>query len=134
LRHPRYDLFVSAAGPMTNFVLAFLAARLLRAAPVWDALGQHLAPGGQLLALAFLQINLVLGIFNLLPLYPLDGSHVVQNLLPDGPAFRFERFNRSYGPILLIILFASGYVLPVSPLGAVLGPAVQFLKALFLGA
>lgn len=133
LRHPRYDLFVSAAGPMTNFVLAFLAARLLRAAPVWDALGQGLAPGGQLLALVFFQINLVLGVFNLLPVHPLDGSHVAQNLLPDGAAETFERINRSYGPMLLMVLIALGYVLPVSPLAAILGPPVKFLSALLLG-
>ena len=133
LRNPRYDLFVSAAGPLTNFALAFLAARLLKAAPLWEALGPSFGPGGQLLALAFFQINLVLGTFNLLPLFPLDGSHVVQNLLPAGMDAKFERLNRSYGPILLMIMIAAGYVLPVSPLTAILGPPVQFLSELFLG-
>jgi Zn-dependent protease len=134
LHHPRYDLFVSLAGPATNLVLAFLSAQLLKAAPVWEALGPSLAPGGQLLGLVFFQINLVLGIFNLLPLFPLDGSHVVENLLPAGMDRSFSRVNRSYGPILLMIMVAAGYVLPVSPLAAVLSPGVQFFSKLFLGA
>ncbi|OGX28883.1 MAG: hypothetical protein A3B78_02590 [Omnitrophica WOR_2 bacterium RIFCSPHIGHO2_02_FULL_67_20] len=135
LRHPRSDFFVSAAGPSTNLLLAFLAAQLFKIPALWDRLTiAGLASNAQVLGLVFIHINLVLGLFNLLPIHPLDGSHVVQNLLPRSQASRFERLNRSYGPILLVLLFASGYVLPVSPLGAVLGPAVQFLKALFLGA
>lgn len=135
LRHPRADFFVSAAGPCTNLLLAFLAAQLFKWPTLWmrlDAAG--LAPAAQMLGLMFIHINLALGLFNLLPIHPLDGSHVVQNLLPLHQASRFERLNRSYGPILLVLLFASGYVLPVSPIGALLGPAVQFLKTLFLGA
>lgn len=134
LRHPRSDFFVSAAGPCTNLLLAFLAAQIFKLPALWDRLATTgLASSAQALGLVFIHINLALGLFNLLPIHPLDGSHVVQNLLPPEQASRFERLNRSYGPILLVILFASGYVLPVSPIGAVLGPAVQFLKARFLG-
>ena len=133
LRSPRDDFFVSAAGPCTNLALAFLAAQLFKLPELWrhlDAVGW--APQAQMAGLMFIHLNLALGLFNLLPLHPLDGAHVVQNLLPEQTGLRFERFNRSYGPILLMLLFASGYVLPVSPIGALLGPAVQFLKTLFL--
>ncbi len=135
LRHPRSDFFVSAAGPSTNLLLACLAAQLFKIPVLWDRLATAgLASNAQVLGLVFIHINLALGLFNLLPIHPLDGSHVVQNLLPLNQASRFERLNRSYGPTLLVLLFASGYVLPVAPIGALLGPAVQFLKTLFLGA
>jgi Zn-dependent protease len=134
LRYPRADLFVSAAGPATNFLLAFLAAQLFRIPPLWDWLAaQGWAGQVQVLAAMFIHINLVLGLFNLLPLFPLDGAHVFENLLPRSLAPRFERVSRSYGPILLMIMIASGYVLPVSPIGVLIGPPLRFLKALFAG-
>jgi Zn-dependent protease len=133
LRFPRADFFVSAAGPFTNFVLAFLAAQLFRTPALWDWLGaKGWAGQAQLLAAMFLNINLALGLFNLLPLFPLDGAHVVENLLPGAVAPRFERLNRSYGPILLMILIAGGMILPVSPIHLLIGPPLQFLKDLFL--
>lgn len=135
LRYPRADFFVSAAGPVTNLVLAFLAAQLLKIPALWawlDTAGA--APVAQMAGLMFMQLNVALGLFNLLPIHPLDGSHTVRNLLPEPLGLQFERVNRSYGPIILLLLFASGYVLPVSPIAALLGPAVQFLMARFLGA
>jgi Zn-dependent protease len=86
LRNPRYGMMaVAAAGPATNFVLAALGAVLL------GLLAQHRggAPGGSDLAafaaanlVYFLQVNIFLALFNLLPIPPFDGSHIVEGLLP----------------------------------------------------
>ena len=49
-------------------------------------------------------------------------------------SFRFQRFNASYGNLVLMGLILLGYVMPVSPLSAILGPPMLFFRDLFLGA
>src|SRR4029077_14919904 len=89
LRNPRRDMiFVAAAGPAMNFILAVIAALLFHlvsylpdTAEQWVA--ENLKNG--------LVINVILAIFNLLPLPPLDGGRIVVGLLPDRIARRFAR-------------------------------------------
>ena len=107
LRNPRYGMMaVAAAGPATNFVLAALGAVLL------GLLAQHRggAPGGSDLAafaaanlVYFLQVNIFLALFNLLPIPPFDGSHIVEGLLPREAARSYERL-RPFGLGLMILL------------------------------
>ena len=102
-------LMVSVAGPISNLCLAFLAAVALRALPM-VAVGRTTAGVGAPLAnFAWdaLQINLLLAIFNLLPIPPLDGSSVVSGLLPERAAAAFDRL-RPYGFVLLYALLLSG--------------------------
>ena len=89
--------------------------------------------GTTLFLTVFIHINLVLAVFNFLPLHPLDGSHVLQNLLPLNQASRFEAFNRRVGSLLLIALVLCGYVTPISPLALLVQPPVDFLSSLLLG-
>ena len=106
---PRRDyLMVAAAGPVSNLSLAFLGVvglRLLGFAGVP-------VPGGLLrpltdIAWALLSINLLLAIFNLLPIPPLDGSTVLAGLLPERLAAGLDRL-RPYGFVLLYALMLSG--------------------------
>ncbi len=104
LRHPKRDMFwIGAAGPAANFLLAGAAALLLKiggpAIPSWAALLL------QYLAL----INLVLGIFNLLPVPPLDGSRLLVGLLPVPWAVRVLRLER-WGILILMGLLYFGVV------------------------
>src|SRR5690242_9365247 len=107
LRHPRRDLIlIAAAGPISNLLLAAIAAVGLGLIPhadrtSVDALGglDIASPIGYLLTLAA-QLNLLLAIFNLVPIPPLDGGNVLANLLPLSLAYRFERL-RPYGIIVL---------------------------------
>jgi Zn-dependent protease len=115
--NPRRDyLMVAAAGPISNLSLAFVGAILLRLAGAGllggaadDAAGSAagiLAPISRI-AWSLLSINLLLAIFNLLPIPPLDGSTVLAGLLPERLAAGMDRL-RPYGFILLYGLMLSG--------------------------
>ncbi len=100
------ELFVSAAGILTNFGLAIIFAityHLLDAIPIlFPALiGEILRYGTY--------INLILGVFNLLPIPPLDGSKILLSQLPYNLARQFEKLE-SYGFIILMILLAGGFL------------------------
>ena len=106
-RHPKRDMALTAlAGPVSNFLLAVL---LMLAAkwvlPVWDTGGFRIDLGFFLLDTAILSIGL--GLFNLVPIPPLDGSKVLFSLLPDRVYLRILRYER-YGFIVLWALVLLG--------------------------
>jgi Zn-dependent protease len=108
LRNPRFGMMaVAAAGPASNFVLATLSAvalgLLVRAQ---GGEGGEVGPVALFVAANlnnFILINLFLGLFNLLPLPPFDGSHIVEGLLPEPAARAYERL-RPFGMILFFVL------------------------------
>ena len=90
----RDTILVSLAGPGANFCVALIAGMLIRYLYFSSQLYQ--------MTLVYLLImNLGLGIFNLIPLPPLDGSHILENLLPPAAAMKYDRLKR-YGPFILI--------------------------------
>jgi Zn-dependent protease len=98
-RDPRRGMMlVAAAGPAINFFLAWCAALLL---PDWVLRTDTPPPLYEALIL-FLVVNLGLGLFNLLPIPPLDGGRIVVGLLPAALAARWARLER--GGILIVIL------------------------------
>jgi Zn-dependent protease len=116
----RGDIIVSLAGVATNFLLALILTILIvplglagRAVPALDNSLAIL----QLMFLYGVSINLLLGLFNLIPIPPLDGSHVVKHLLPASWAWNYQRFGR-YGIILLLVLLW----LPNSPINSWMKP------------
>ena len=119
LRHERRDyVLVAAAGPASNLVLAVLAALLLSALPVSPViLGEPnvSAPLASLLSLG-VQLNLLLAVFNMLPIPPLDGGNVLSGLLPQRFGKMLDQI-RPYGFLLLYaLLFTDGfYYLVVRP-------------------
>jgi Zn-dependent protease len=107
LRHPLRDMaLVAAAGPLSNFVVAFLGLLAL------VLLGPHMdtpffaTPVLGVLRYVYL-FNLGLGIFNLIPLPPLDGGHFLPYLFPRG-SWALLRQLEQYGPVILILLVMSG--------------------------
>ncbi len=104
MRNPRlHMMLVAIAGPATNLLLGLVAAFALAAAVSAVAPGSG---GGAFLLAAlekFLLINIFLAVFNMLPLPPFDGGHVVEGLLPRPLAARYAKLGK-YGFLLLILL------------------------------
>jgi Zn-dependent protease len=110
LRHPRRDyVLVAAAGPASNLVMAVAAASLLATIPITpQTLGEAnvSAPIAALLSQA-MRLNVLLAVFNMIPIPPLDGGNVLAGLLPYRFATVFNRV-RPYGFLLLYALILTG--------------------------
>jgi Zn-dependent protease len=130
LRHPRRDLIlIAAAGPVSNLLLASLAALALNVVPQADPTSVNTmggldvaSPIGFLLNLAA-RLNLLLAVFNMVPVPPLDGGNVLANLLPTSLAYRFEQL-RPYGVVVLYGLLLTGL------LAKLIGPPQRLLATL----
>lgn len=107
LRHPRRDyVLVAAAGPASNLLMAVASAIALRIVPVSPVtLGEPnlTAPMAALFSQA-LRLNVLLAVFNMIPIPPLDGGNVLSGLLPPRAAFRFNALVRPYGFLILYAL------------------------------
>lgn len=113
LENPRYGMMVvAAAGPATNLVLALLAAIVLGVLAGLGIGQETVAAGiaGSLLT-TFILINLFLAFFNLLPIPPFDGSHIVGGLLPRSMAMQWQKLQQ-VGMILLVVLIAATWAFP----------------------
>lgn len=124
LRDPRRnDIWISAAGPLSNVGLALISglfyqlfAGLSIAAP--DALYMMLQYS--------VYINFTLALFNLVPLFPLDGSHILRNMMGPQHEHTFDQIDR-IAPFALLLLFLSGTI------WIVIGPPINFLSSIVLG-
>lgn len=115
LKDGRKDLaLVSLAGPATNFIIAIIAAILIKFLP--------LSPIAEILYIV-VQVNLILGIFNLIPIPPLDGSKIFSLVLPEKDATTFM----SIGNIgIFIIFFLLMFPIGGFSLGSFLGNLISF--------
>ena len=101
-RDPRRGMaIVAAAGPAMNFFLAWMGALALRGLGFPDPASPFLAGG----LIYFILTNLVLGLFNLLPIPPLDGGRIAVGLLPEPLARRLAGLERAGIIIVLLVVF-----------------------------
>ena len=133
LRNPRLGMMlVAAAGPGTNILLAALGAVAmgLYAGAVAGPGGlNEFVLGGLLL---FITINVFLALFNLLPIPPFDGSHIVEGLLPRGLAQHYAKL-RNLGMLLFIALIAATWAFPdAGIIENTVGPPVEWVRGQFL--
>jgi Zn-dependent protease len=137
LRNPRKDmLWISAAGPLANMLLALASGLLLRFLFAMGGTPDHHTGTAMglfiFMVVMSLQINLALAVFNILPIAPLDGSKILAGLLPVGFG-KFIRVLERYGPFILIGIIIIGRVTEVSILGGLIWPFVDFFSNLFAG-
>jgi len=136
MRHPRWDnLMVSLWGPLSNILLAAVVGTLMRVI-VWlarsstiPALHSSVMVNVVTFLILITVINIGLAIFNLIPIAPLDGSHILSALLPHESARRYDYFMAQYGMIMFFgLIFLGADLLP-----AMIGPPAKFLMRLFTG-
>ena len=104
LRKPKRDMaIISFAGPLSNFLLAFFVTAIYVPLLVTGII----AGGGYVAVFLFIliHVNIMLGVFNLIPVPPLDGSKIVSVFLPNHLYWRYANFR--YGFIVLIIIIIS---------------------------
>ncbi|HXX40495.1 MAG TPA: site-2 protease family protein [bacterium] len=120
-QNPRQGMLqVAIAGPLANVTVAFLL----------GVLGRMVVPAGSSLLLETLAlvawINVILAVFNLIPIPPLDGSRILEAVLPSQHAYAYARF-QPYGVAVLLLLLYTGVV------GRVMLPAARWLYAVSTG-
>ncbi len=137
-------LLVSAAGPLSNFVAAGLLAIPIKLG--WVPYINPLAIDPRVLHFfvhsqdeyigvfltAAVYLNVILGVFNLLPIHPLDGFKVAVGVLPDELSQEFAKL-APYGVGILMVLFMVPFVTGYNPLTQIMNPSVGWLVRFFTG-
>jgi len=97
LKNPKWDtILVAIAGPLANFIMAI----------IWLILWQHIPNSGfNQMAYFGIILNLMLMVFNLLPIPPLDGSRIISAFLPNHTTIQYNRLERWGFLIILVLLF-----------------------------
>lgn len=124
LRNPRRDsALIAIAGPISNLVFALILSIIMK-----------FVPGIGLLSSVFsilIVMNISLAIFNLVPVFPLDGEKILGGILPEGLYREYATIMSQYGTIILIFMLlpiAGG----VSPISALISPVISFVARLLL--
>ncbi|HYD34697.1 MAG TPA: site-2 protease family protein [Vitreimonas sp.] len=122
---PRDTAIIALAGPALNLLIAAsisLALHFITIPSLWLIVA----------LIQIMQINVVLAIFNLVPVYPLDGSKILFALLPKRTAFEYDEFMRHYGMfVLLLLLFPWGN--QASPVSLLISPVIDMVMNILLG-
>ena len=125
-------MIVAACGPLMNLILAVVFGLILRVALTMhpDTATEWISQSvsGRFVFL-FVLLNLMLMLFNLIPIHPLDGGKLLSNVLPFDQSVRFDRFFYQFGPVILLLLVFSG----TGFLGTIIGPPMRTLLRLITG-
>lgn len=123
LQNPRRDsALISLSGPLSNLILAGLLAFLLK------FITSPFSPFAFLFVFFYpiIILNVILAIFNLIPIHPLDGGKIFVGLLPENEAEEADSFLRRYGFIILLFLIFPS-LNGASPLFLVISPVINFI-------
>ena len=121
----RKYMIIAAAGPASNLVLATVASLLLHVIPVGSQLQEATLQPLAVFLLFMVQLNVVLAVFNMIPIPPLDGGNVLAGVLSGPVAEMYDRL-RPYGFMILYALMFTGV------LWSIIGPAAGFLESWLL--
>jgi len=135
-QNPRKDmLWVALAGPISNLICAFGFGMLSRGIS-FGILLSLFSPEQVFFIIQIIQIvvffNIILAVFNAIPIFPLDGYSILTGLLPAQQAYEFSQFAR-YGPFILLGIILIGQITKFPILWMMIGIPVQFLNFLFTG-
>jgi Zn-dependent protease len=127
-------MWVSLAGPFSNFLMAALAAIPFRLnlLSIYDLSSNTILPSLSYFFFIFIYINLTLLLFNLIPFAPLDGEKVLDYFLPPNLARSWEAI-RPYGPMLLLVVVFLLPTLGINLLGMIINPPINALWHLLIG-
>ena len=133
LDNPRFGMMaVAAAGPGTNIILALIGAVLFGAVAGFATNWGYALPEWLLVAFgSFIVINVFLALFNMLPIPPFDGSHIVGGLMPRRWAHLWQKL-QAFGMLLLVVLIAATWAFPDARwIENTIFPPVEWLSGLF---
>lgn len=133
-------MWVSLAGPLSNLIMAILAAVPFRlglvslATAQYDAYlsGSHILPTIPQILWEFIVINLVLMLFNLIPLAPLDGEKIFDHFLPPSWSRGLQSIQQ-YGPLILLAILFVGPLVGLDIVGWIIGRPLSYLLRFLLG-
>ena len=125
LANPRTDMMkIAFAGPASNLLLAFVAGTLIRLTGNMGVLSSML--------IMFAQINIMLAVFNMIPIPPLDGSQIFSGLMIRHNPDLVVKL-QIHGPQILMGLILFGMLTSISPIWWLMSPFVNFFMFLFVG-
>jgi len=128
-RNPRRDILLSSlAGPAANFVSAIVFGIIIRFINLPMSGNNFFA----VIFIMFFYFNLVLGVFNLIPIPPLDGSKILYYLLPQRAAYGYAQLER-YGLFILLGIIMLGELTGVSFFGSIITPVLRFFSIAIIG-
>jgi Zn-dependent protease len=124
VKHGRWGIaLIGLSGPITNFIVAFFLGTFLKTGLI------HYPFTNIFLITIF--INIILGVFNLIPVPPLDGSKLLEAILPENKQYIVQKFEQK-GPIILFTLIIADNILGLGILSKILGPIFNFVARLVL--
>ena len=137
LRNPRFGMMaVAAAGPGSNLVMALLTAVVLGLLSRTNLGGASILENAPFITanlVNFLTINIFLALFNLLPIPPFDGSHILEGLLPRSMAVTYAKLHRFGFALVFLLLIVIPWMIPsFNPLAWLLMPPFEWLTGHYL--
>jgi len=130
LRRPRRDAaLISLAGPVANFLLALFLAIIIRLGHFF--VSPQISYLTEIILTPFITLAVILGIFNLIPIHPLDGGKVLIGLLPERLAYQWDEILNRLGFFIIIFLLMplfGGYSL----VNLIISPIINFILSLLL--
>jgi Zn-dependent protease len=125
-------VLVSAAGPISNFVSAFIFGVIFQMLNRFVIEPSPLIADLYTLLITAIYINLILAIFNFIPLYPLDGSHILKGFLPRSMLSGYESVCR-YSPFILLGVILLSTLVHIPILHYIIMPPTNYFFKMFSG-